>query len=512
MSTLPGGLMDAFWSYEAALMSNDLAALDRLFADRPTTWRGDAAGLLVGHAQISGFRGTRGGAPQRTIVSTDVQVIDDHHALIVAVTEPLTGGRGLQTQLWELIGDAWAITAAHVSASPAAFDSRIWRVVGDPLLAASTSGPLDGEAVAVKDLYAVAGHLIGGGSEAWLAQAKPEPAHAWAVGQLLAAGAHIRGIARTDEFAYSLAGVNSHYGVPPNPKAPYRISGGSSSGSATAVSLGHATIGLGTDTGGSIRVPAAYQGLFGIRTTHGAVSMAGLVPLAPSFDTVGWLTRDAALLGRVADALLRPATPRPIARVLYAPSLLEAVEAPVREAMENLAGAWPDAAPPLVHLDFDTALLPGWLAAFQTAQAFEAWQSHGAWLQSRMDTLGADVRGRFERASGITQAERDDAWGGVLEARAHVRALVGDDAALLLPSASSVAPLVRESQSVSIEALRTATLRLTCLAGNAGLPAVSMPLETAGGLPAGACFVAGVDRDRDLIDLAQVISAEAIFT
>jgi hypothetical protein len=297
--------MDAFWTYERALMANDLEALDRLFAQGDETLRGDAAGLLVGHDRISAFRGGRGGAPKRTVVETHVQVIDDSHALVVAVTELLTGGRGQQTQLWARIDGDWVVTAAHVSVAAPAFDSRIWRIVGDPLVPKTGSGALDGETVAVKDLYAVAGQRIGAGNPEWLHHATPEPDHAWAVQQLLINGAAVRGIARTDEFAYSLAGTNAHHGTPPNPKAPHRISGGSSSGSASAVSMGHASIGLGTDTGGSIRVPAAYQGLWGIRTTHGVVPTGGLLPLAPSFDTVGWLTRDPSLLARVAAVLLR---------------------------------------------------------------------------------------------------------------------------------------------------------------------------------------------------------------
>ncbi|MEP7736247.1 AtzH-like domain-containing protein, partial [Nocardioides sp. 31GB23] len=301
---VPDGLVAAFWEYESALMADDLAALDRLFAPGPTTLRGDAAGLLVGHDAISAFRGRRGGAPARRIVQTHVQVTDPDHALVVAVTELESGGRGQQTQLWARTDAGWRVTAAHVATPAAALDTRVWRVVGDPLVPGTPGGPLSGESVAVKDLYAVAGHRIGAGNPAWEEAARVERGDATVVRSLVEAGADLRGIARTDELAYSLAGTNAHTGAPPNPRAPYRVPGGSSSGSASAVSLGHATIGLGTDTGGSIRVPAAYQGLYGMRTTHGAISTHGVLALAPSFDTVGWLTRDADLLALVGDVLL----------------------------------------------------------------------------------------------------------------------------------------------------------------------------------------------------------------
>ncbi len=202
------------------------------------------------------------------------------------------------------------------------WDERVWQLRGDPLLHGSPTGPLVGESLAVKDLYDVAGLSVGAGNPARLAATTPADADAPVVAALLAAGASLRGIAQTDEFAYSLAGTNAHYGTPPNPAAPGRISGGSSSGSAAAVALGEASIGLGTDTGGSIRVPAAYQGLFGIRTTHGAVSRVGVLPLAPTFDAVGWMTRDAGLLARVGAVLVPGATTAAARRLVTVPALL----------------------------------------------------------------------------------------------------------------------------------------------------------------------------------------------
>ncbi|MCW2784065.1 MAG: glutamyl-tRNA amidotransferase [Marmoricola sp.] len=488
--TLPG-LTEAFWAYERALMANDLDTLDRLFAPGPTTLRGDAAGLLVGHDAISAFRGGRGGAPARTIVETHVQVIDATHALVVAVTELASGGRGQQTQLWALQDQAWVVTAAHVSIRAAAFDPRIWRLVGDPLVPPAGTGHLDGETVAVKDLYAVAGQRVGAGNPAWLEHAEPEAVHAWAVQRLLDDGAAVRGISRTDEFAYSLAGTNAHYGTPPNPKAPHRISGGSSSGSASAVAMGHATIGLGTDTGGSIRVPAAYQGLWGIRTTHGAVNAEGVLPLSGSFDTVGWLTREPGLLARVGRSLL-PADSAVPGDVVTVDALLALAEPAVASAVGVLAAGvatidWP----------FDVAAM---LPVFQTLQAYEAWQQHGAWVESRMDTLGADVRGRFERAATITAAEAAQAQGEVAGLRERIRAHLGDRV-LLLPSASSAAPLVNDA--AALDAVRTSTMQLTCIAGIGGLPAVGIPVTTADGLPAGACLVGPAGSDRALIALAE---------
>ncbi len=186
--------------------------------------------------------------------------------------------------------------------------------------------------------------------------------------------------------------MNVHYGTPPNPRAPGRISGGSSSGSASAVSLAQADIGLGTHTGGSIRIPASYQGVFGIRTTHGAVSLTGVLPLAESFDTVGWMTRDAQTLRRVGRVLLPPAGPVGAsgtgpgsgsgsdtfgAAVTCAGlNAVSDADADVQAVLADLLDGWRTSElPPLVPGDLDPDLLPGWLAAFQTVQGFEAWRA-----------------------------------------------------------------------------------------------------------------------------------------
>ncbi|TQL03233.1 AtzH-like domain-containing protein [Cellulomonas sp. SLBN-39] len=505
----PAGLMDAFWAYEHALGTDDLTALDRLFAPGPGTLRGDGAGLLVGHEQIAAFRGTRGGAPARRVVEVHVRTVDDDHALVVAVTELVRGGRGQQTQLWERTDGGWAVAAAHVHAPAPAFDPRVWRVLGDPLVPGAPDGPLAGRAVAVKDLFAVAGQRVGVGNPAWLAGAPVEAEHAHAVAALLGAGAHVRGIARTDELAYSLAGTNAHTGAPPNPRAPGRVPGGSSSGSAAAVALGQADVGLGTDTGGSIRVPASYQGLYGVRTTHGAVPTTGLVPLAPSFDTVGWLTRDADLLAAVGDALLPPGTGAArTSRLVVSPALLALAQDDVATRVRRFAadaGAAPTTA-------WDGVDLAAWAEVFRLRQAWEAWRAHGDWVGAHPGALGADVAGRFAAAALVDDATGARAGEQRERVRAQVLDLVGDDV-LVLPAAPSVAP---RPDPAGLDAVRAATLRLTCVAGLGGLPAVVLPTPgptpppgpdgrtgARADLPVGVCLVAAPGRDRELLALAR---------
>ncbi|AZZ57334.1 glutamyl-tRNA amidotransferase [Rathayibacter iranicus] len=368
----------------------------------------------------------------------------------------------------------------------------MWRAVGAPLVSAIGSGPLSGLDVAVKDLFAIEGQRIGAGVPDYFAGAQVEAATAPAVAQLLAAGASVRGIAQTDEFAYSIAGRNSGYGTPPNPAVPGALPGGSSSGSATAVSLGQAAIGLATDTAGSIRVPASYQGLWGLRTTHGAVSVEGLLPLAPSFDAVGWLTRDLSTLRRVALVGL-PGEPSPIGGFVVAEALLEHVHAPVRAAFTAAirgCGAERIELPPVREM----------LEAFRLVQAAEAWVSDGAWVAAHPGVLAPDVQARFDVASQVDTATEARARAHVAQFREALDAALSGRV-LLLPSASSVAPALDASAEV-VDAARMATLRLTCLAGIGGYPALSMPrLRVAGG-PVGLCLVGPRGSDLALLDVA----------
>src|SRR5206468_1051711 len=170
-------------------------------------------------------------------------------------------------------------------------------------LTGSGKGPLAGLTAAVKDMYAIAGERTGGGNPDWLARQQPAASHAASITKILDAGATIIGKTICDEFFFSVAGVNAHYGTPPNPRAPGRIPGGSSSGSAAATAAGTCDFALGSDTGGSVRIPASLCGLYGIRTTHGRIDTKGVMDMAPSFDTVGWLAATAGVFRKVGPML-----------------------------------------------------------------------------------------------------------------------------------------------------------------------------------------------------------------
>lgn len=502
----PDGLEAAFTAYEDALMRDDTAVLDDLFEPGDATLRGDDAGLLRGHDAISAFRSGRGGVARRTLAAVELRPVTDGTVLVVGESAFAGGGRGLQTQLWRRTDGTWRIAVAHVTGRPRAFDRSVWRVVGDPLVRSTTvadagDAPLTGVRVAVKDLFDVAGHVVGAGNPDHERTAAVATTTAPAVRALLDAGADLTGIARTDEFAYALAGRNAHTGTTPNGAAPLCIGGGSTSGPASAVALGQADLGLGTDTAGSLRVPASYQGLWGLRTTHDAVPRAGLLPLAQSFDTVGWLTRTPDVLAAAADVSLPgPGVAIDDSELLVADALLDAADPATARSFD----AWlADTGRPVRRIDLpDLDLLAETL---RVVQAAEAWRNHGDWIAAHPGSLGADVAERFALAAAVTAAEGHDARTRLPELRRSIREAIGGGV-LCLATVPGPAPL-RTATGPDVLATRRATLRMTAVAGVGGLPALSVPLLQVDGAPVGVCFVAAADTDRALVAAAAALTS-----
>lgn len=374
-------------------------------------------------------------------------------------------------------------------------------------------GLLSGRTAAVKDVFDVAGLVTGAGSPRW-AQTHPLPTRtADAVSRLLLAGVTVVGKTVTDELAYSLSGTNVHWGTPINSAAPGHTCGGSSCGSASAVSSGHADVGLGTDTGGSIRIPASYCGLVGFRPTHGRVPLRGCVPLAPRFDTAGWLTRDATLSATVGDLLLTPThapSTRPT-RMLVWRDALGLVEPPSRTAVDASMTAIANAFGTATALALDADVLAVWADAFRVLQGADCWRTHGEWIMHEHPTFGPGITARFAAAREITDDQEDAAEATARHARLCLDELLGDDGVIVLPVSPDVAPL-RNATREQKDQLRPATLRLTCAAGLAGLPTMSLPAARgAGGLPIGIAVIGARNSDEHLLHLATQLEAAATF-
>jgi amidase len=382
-----------------------------------------------------------------------------------------------------------------------------WLPHGRFVIDGRAGGPLSGLRFAAKDLFDVAGHVTGAGNPDWLASHTPATRHSAVVAQLLDAGATLMGKVQTDELAYSLHGDNAHYGAPINPRAPLRVTGGSSSGSAAAVAAGLVDFALGSDTGGSTRVPASYCGLWGLRTSHGLVSTAGLVPLHPRFDTVTWLAPDSAMFERVARLLL-PASRFKPSRVLSLDDAWaladEEFAEPIARALHTLASQVGVA--PKACLVADGEALSAWRQVYATAGAHQGWQVHGAWIRARQPAFGAAIAARWQAASQISDEAAAAALAMVTTISRRVRALLGDDGVAVLPSAASLAPL-RDADPAAVDAVRLRTMAITCIAGLAGLPQVSLPLATPAGVPLGISLLGPAGSDLALIRLAARLHA-----
>ncbi|MER8524689.1 MULTISPECIES: amidase [unclassified Mesorhizobium] len=371
------------------------------------------------------------------------------------------------------------------------------------------SGPLAGLRLAVKDIFDVAGYRTGCGNPQKYREASPATATAPAVQTLLDSGARFVGKTQTDELAFSLLGLNAHFPSPINPAAPDRVTGGSSSGSASAVAGGLADIATGSDTGGSIRAPASFCGLIGLRTTHGRISLDGAMPLAPSLDTFGWFARDIVTYEKVGTVLLgddphRHELVRPLALDALDSLVLGPLEAEEYRAMvrsvASVLGA-PRSVGPLSHSTDDLY----W--CFRKLQGYEAWQSHGAWIAGGDRMLGPGVKERFEHGATVGPATAQHETERRVSFRLELTDLLGEDGVLVLPTAPGAAPLKAELFD-DLQIYRERALRLLCLSGLSGFPQITLPLGKTGGAPFGLSLLGPKNSDRQLITLAaRILSA-----
>jgi amidase len=365
------------------------------------------------------------------------------------------------------------------------------------------TGPLAGTDLGVKDIFDVKGYPTGCGNPGKFEEATPAAATASAVQALFDAGARFAGKTQTEELAFSLMGMNAHFPSPVNSAAPERVCGGSSSGSAAAVAGGLVSLATASDTGGSVRAPASFCGMVGLRTTHGRILLDHTMPLAPSLDTFGWFASDISLYGRVGDILLgRDRHKGQLQRAARIAILDNLVLGPEEEAAytgmtERLSAFFGQASVSASFAqDIDDLY---W--SFRKIQGFEAWQCHGDWISVKDRHLGPGVKERFEFGSTIDENTvakermRREAF------RAELADLLGDDGVLILPTVPGAAPF-KSASFEDMQAYRERAMRLLCLSSLSGFPQITLPLGKAGGAPFGISLLGPEDSDRQLITLA----------
>ena len=380
-------------------------------------------------------------------------------------------------------------------------------VPGDDTWLPGGDGPLAGLTFASKDIFDVAGKVTGGGNPAWAATHGPAEANAWVVQQLLDAGAELAGKTITDELTRGIFGENVHYGTPTNPRALGRVPGGSSSGSAAAVAGELVDFALGSDTGGSVRVPASFCGLYGLRPTHGRIPRGGMLLQAPSYDTIGWFARDSDTFQRVGRVLLasdaEPALP---SQLLIAEDAFELAEPATRAALAAAVEGLEPMFEAVTTVRLSPTSLTDWSNQQQILQSREAWEAVREWIDRVNPAFSFEVSDRYVTARSVTdeqvaaaQLRRED-----IVARMN-EVFQGGNKVLCLPTTISPAPPTGQPVSLRHE-VRLRNSALTSIAGNTGRPQISLPLAEVDGLPVGLSLLGDRSADEALIALAGKIA------
>ena len=363
-------------------------------------------------------------------------------------------------------------------------------------------GPLAGLTFVAKDLFDVAGRPTGAGNPDW-ERVHPVPTrHAWAVQRLLDAGAALIGKTITDEVSLGIFGENAFYGTPRNVRAPDRVPGGSSSGSAAAVAAGLCDTALGTDTGGSVRVPASFCGLYGIRPTHGRLDLSGMMSQAPSSDTTGWFARDADTFAPVSSVMLCEDIPRQLPRrLVIATDAFAFADRPVAAALQPMV----DQLGALTGWVGEGVLAPPgltvWARAQRILQPYEAWQTFREWADRTNPRFAFNVARQLAQAAAIAESDLGPAMHVRGAARAHMQELLPPGTVLCLPTTPFPAPLRGQPWS-TLDPLRARITGLTVVGGLTGSPQITIPGADVDQLPIGLSIVGRPGSDATLVALA----------
>lgn len=372
----------------------------------------------------------------------------------------------------------------------------------------AASGPLAGYTFAAKDLFDVAGYPTGGGNPHVLAMSGIKTTTAPTIQRLLDAGAELIGKAHTNEMAFSMSGKNAHYGTPRNGAAHDRIPGGSSSGSASAVSNSLCDFAMGSDTGGSVRTPASYCGLFGLRPSHGRLSLANTQALCESMDTAGYFTRDAKLFGLVGECLLGE-DPAPLAdtpELVISDALFALLPAQSLHALAPAIALIEAVSGPLPTLQGELPSLSEAYWAFRYIQGREAWLAQGAFIEQNGLCLGPDVAARFAWSKAVTDAQYNDACALRERFTASWKELLGNRV-LVMPTVPDIAPLL-SAKDEEIEHTRQLSHHLLAISVLCRTPQLNMPLVNKDGVPLGISLMGPRGSDLSLVKLAVRIAEQ----
>jgi amidase/aspartyl-tRNA(Asn)/glutamyl-tRNA(Gln) amidotransferase subunit A len=369
----------------------------------------------------------------------------------------------------------------------------------------SSQGNLVNLTLAVKDVFSIKGEKNSAGNPAWLAHAKQAKTTASALNTLMLQGCKFTSFTHTDELAYSLEGNNIHYGCAENPILAGHACGGSTMGSAAAVASKQADIGLGTDTGGSIRIPASYCGLYGIRPSHDVIKTDGLIPLAPPFDTIGWLTSSAEILERVGNVLLPNQHQHQIDTILIYEPLFDLIDKELQPLLINILEK---IKPLFKHVDEFKLTEHNFLSeladSFRVLQGRAIARQHQAWINKIQPVFSDAITDRFNMAFALTAYEEAEA----LKVQSAWQEVINNNLkpnnTLFLPTTPTTAPKI----GADTHHLRMKVLTLSAIAGLSRCPQIHLPLcPTSTNAPYGFSLLGQRNNDKSLLALSTTLTA-----
>ena len=367
----------------------------------------------------------------------------------------------------------------------------------------ASSGSLQGKTFVLKDIFDVKGFKTGFGNPAWL-NTHPLATHTnSSVERLLLAGASLQGKSHCDELTYNLFGNNFHYGTPVNSASPLRMTGGSSSGSAAAVCADLVDFSIGSDTGGSVRAPASFCGLFGIRPTHGSISLDHSCGLAPSFDTLGWFSKDASLLRHIGSLLLQKDSSAthsnpPSPKLVYLKEAFDVIHPEIADVLHQQFARFGD----FTEVSLGNESLVVWADQFRILQGAEVWKNLGPWVSQHWEDVSPTIRARFEMASQLSTEQQTQAQKKWSEIKLKMNDLLKNNSVLVLPTVAGIAPLLNAPND-ELEIYRKHCFQLLCISGLTGTPQINLPICTHAGAPLGISILGAKNSDLQLLQIAE---------
>jgi len=365
------------------------------------------------------------------------------------------------------------------------------------------SGSLQGKSFVLKDIFDVKGFKTGFGNPAWRNTHPPATHTNSSVEHLLQAGASLQGKSHCDELTYNLFGNNFHYGTPINSASPLRMTGGSSSGSAASVCADLVDFSIGSDTGGSVRAPASFCGLFGIRPTHGSISLDNSCGLAPSFDTLGWFSKDASLLRQIGSLLLphinnatpsNPSSPK----LVFLKEAFDVIHPEIADILHQQFSKFGD----FTEVSLGNESLAEWADQFRILQGAEVWKNLGPWVSQHWEDVSPSIRARFEMASQLSTEQQTQAQKRWSEIKAKMDVLLQNNVVLVLPTVAGIAPLLNAPND-ELEIYRKQCFQLLCISGLSGTPQINLPICTHAGAPLGISILGARGSDLQLLQIAE---------